>query len=175
MASQVLNISVDGETTTSLSRLCQGLITLTAEDEQPFTGLPPVCPCLVLGSPTLDLALQLCLTGAEQRGRITSLELLAVLLLMQPRRLVAFLATRARCWLVVDLLPTRIPRTFSGKLLSSQLATSVCWCVGLFLPRCRTWHLLLLNWPKPHPCMLRQFPYSSWANTDDLPPPIPAH
>lgn len=59
----------------------------------------------------------------------------------------AFLAMRAHCWLVVALLPARIPRTFSGKPLSSQLATSVCRWIGLFFSRCRTWHFLLLNWP----------------------------
>lgn len=144
MASRILNISMGGDSTTSLSSLCQGLIILTVEGGQPFTGLSPVCPCLILGSPTLDLALQLWPISAEQRERITSLELLAMLLL---RRLVAFLAMRAHCWLVVALLPARIPRTFSGKLLSSQLATTVCWWVGLFFSRCRTWHFLLLNWP----------------------------
>jgi len=40
---------------------------------------------LVLGSPGLNLALQTCLTIAEQRRRVTSLHVLATHLLMQPR------------------------------------------------------------------------------------------
>ncbi|KAF4794877.1 hypothetical protein TURU_097864 [Turdus rufiventris] len=50
---------------------------------------------LVLSSPELDSALQMCLTRAEQRGRIMSLDLLAMLFLMLPRIPMAFLATRA--------------------------------------------------------------------------------
>ena len=46
------------------------------------------------------------LTSAEQRGRIISLDLLAMLFLMHPRTLLAFLATRAHCWLMADLLST---------------------------------------------------------------------
>lgn len=38
---------------------------------------------------------------------------------------------------------TRMPRSFSAKLLSSHLASSLCWCMGLFLLRGRTSHLPL--------------------------------
>lgn len=37
------------------------------------------------------------------------------------------------------------PRSFSTELLSSTSAPSLCWCMGLFYPRCRTLYLLLLN------------------------------
>ena len=40
------------------------------------------------------------LTSAEERAKITSLGLLAMLLLMQPRGLLAALAARARCWVM---------------------------------------------------------------------------
>ena len=46
---------------------------------------------------------------------------------------------------MVNLLATRIIRFFSAYLPSSQLAPSLYWCMGLFLPRCRTLHLSLLN------------------------------
>lgn len=36
------------------------------------------------------------------------------------------------------------PRSFSAKLLSSQLVPSMYWCTGLFLSRCRTSHFPLL-------------------------------
>jgi len=42
---------------------------------------------LVLGSPALNAALRARLASAEQRGRITSLDLLATLFAAQPRRL----------------------------------------------------------------------------------------
>lgn len=49
------------------------------------------------------------LTRAEQRVRITSPDLLATLFLTQPRRLVAFLAKRVHCWVIVKLLSTKMP------------------------------------------------------------------
>jgi len=47
---------------------------------------------LVLGSPAMDTALQFCLSRAEQRLRITSLDLLAMLCLLHPGRLAATLS-----------------------------------------------------------------------------------
>ena len=47
---------------------------------------------------------------------------LAMLLLMYPRILLAFFSTRAHCRLLVSLLSSRTPKSFSAKLLSSQLA-----------------------------------------------------
>lgn len=55
------------------------------------------------------------------RGRITSLNLPAVLFLVQPRIPLAFLATGAHGWLM-DNLSTRMPRSFSAELLSSRSA-----------------------------------------------------
>ena len=88
--------------------------------------LSPVSPCLscteelrtVPSNPGVA-------TSAEQRGRITSLSLLAILCLMQPRIPFTFFATRACCWLMFSLLSTRTPRYFSAKLLFSQLAPSM--------------------------------------------------
>lgn len=47
----------------------------------------------------------LCLTSTEQRWRIPSLNLLAAHCPVQPRSLVAFLVTRAHCWLIFMLFP----------------------------------------------------------------------
>ena len=63
--------------------------------EQP--QLSQVCVLLVLKTSYLDAALQMRSHSSEQRGRITSLALLATLLLVQPR---IQLAVRAHCWLV---------------------------------------------------------------------------
>lgn len=72
-----------------------------------------------------------CLTSTDYWSRITSLDLLAMLLLMQPRTPSAFFAARAHCCLIISLVITRI---FPSKLPSSQLV--------LFLSRSRTflWH-----------------------------------
>lgn len=84
------------------------------------------------------------LTWAQQRGKITSLSLMMRLCLTQPRLLLAAFATTAHWWLMV-ILPTTTPNAFSAKLLSSQAASSLCWCTGLFLQRYRTSQLPLLN------------------------------
>jgi len=68
-------------------------------------GLQHVHVSLVLGSPALAPELQMCLTSAEQRWKIPSLDLLAARCLVQSRRLVALLATRAHCWLIFMLFP----------------------------------------------------------------------
>ncbi|NXW18147.1 TENS3 protein, partial [Circaetus pectoralis] len=78
------------------------------------------------------------LASAKQRGRIAPLDLLATLFLMQLRILMTAFAMRLHCWLMVSLLSTRTPRSFSAELSSNQLAPSMYWCLGLFLPRCRS-------------------------------------
>lgn len=75
---------------------------------------------------------------------ITSLDLLAVQLLMLPSMWLAFTATRAIAPSCPSLLFTDTSRGFSTKLLFKQSAPG-CW-MGLFYPRCRTLHLPLLNW-----------------------------
>jgi len=57
-------------------------------------------------------------------GRMSSLDLLAVLLLMQPRTALTFIVARARCWLVVSSVH-RDSRSFPAKLLPSW-AAPVC-------------------------------------------------
>jgi len=80
------------------------------------------------------------LTSAEQKGRLTSLLLMAMFPLVQPRYcwLFCFLATRAHCLLMVNLVSTRTPRSFSAKLLCSWAAPSMYWCLWLCLPLCRS-------------------------------------
>jgi len=78
---------------------------------------------LELGSPALDTALQMCLTRAEQSGRIMSLNLLA----MQPKKLFAFFAMRLHDWLVVNF--SRTPKSFPAKLIPIQSFPSLSCCV----------------------------------------------
>lgn len=66
-------------------------------------------------------------SGVE--GSITSLDLLALLLLMQPRRLLTF-AARAYRWLTSSL-STPPPSSFSAQLLFSQSAPRLYFCMEL--------------------------------------------
>lgn len=80
---------------------------------------------LALVSPSLNPALRVCLISAERRERITSRDLLAMLLLMQPQRLLAFFATRADHWVMFSL-STMSPRSFFAELLSRESAFILC-------------------------------------------------
>lgn len=57
----------------------------------------------------------------------------------------AMVFTAACSWLVLNKLSTRISKTFSAKLLSSQLATCLSCYMELLHPRHWTWHLPLLK------------------------------
>ena len=114
----------------SLSHLCGPLL----------GSLQYVHVRLVLGSPEQDPALRMGLISAEQRGRITSLDLLAILLLMQPKMLLAAFCCKGVLLAHVNLVSTA---SSSAKLLSSQAVRSLYWCMALFLPRGRTWHFPL--------------------------------
>jgi len=57
----------------------------------------------------------------------------------------AYFATRAYCWIMVNLLSTTIPRSLSAELLSSRSAPNLNWCMCLFLHWCKTPHLSFLN------------------------------
>lgn len=76
-------------------------------------------------------------------GRITSPDLFAILCLTQSRIPLSFLATKAHYWLMFNLVSTRTPWSFPTMLLSSWVAPSMSWCLGLFSPRCRTLYFLL--------------------------------
>ena len=64
---------------------------------------------------------------------------------MHPSKPLVFLAIRAHCWLMANLLSTRKRRSYSAGLLSSWTAPNLYWCIRLFLPRCRTLYLPFLN------------------------------
>ena len=83
----------------------------------------------------------MCLIRTEERGRTGSLDLLTTLLL-HPRKPWAFSATRHVTG------SQRTFMSFSAKLLYSQEAPSMYWCLGLFRPCCRTLHFPFLNFMK---------------------------
>lgn len=68
-------------------------------------------------------------SSAEERGRITSFNLLATCLLVQPRIPPNFIRARSHCWIMYNFLSSRIPASFSAKTSFSWVApanTSSC-------------------------------------------------
>ena len=112
------------------------------------------------------------LSRAEQRGRITSLHLLPVLILVHPRIPLALLATRTQCELMDISLSSRTPRSFSAELLAAGLPI-LYWC-RLFLPRCRTLHSPLLNFRWFFSAHLCQGPSEGLHSTLRYQPLLPA-
>jgi len=81
------------------------------------------------------------LTRAEQSGRITSLNLLDMLLFVQPRIELAFWAVSIFRWLMFSFSSTSTPKSFSAGLLSIPSSLKWYWYWGFPQPRCRTLHL----------------------------------
>ena len=128
---------------------------LTGEVLQPsdhFCG-PPLDPLqqvdLFPGLQSWTQDSRLGLTRAEQRGRITSPDLLAILLLMQPRIWLAFWAVSTHCWVMMSFSSTSTPKSFSSRLLSIHSPLSLHLCLGLPWPMCRTLHLA--SWDSHRP------------------------
>lgn len=94
--------------------------------------------------PKLDSVFQFHLSTLG-KGTITSLNLLSMPLLTQPRKTLAFFATKAYCWLASILLPAWVHRYFSAELLPCPSSSSLYHCRGSSFPRCGTLHLSLLN------------------------------
>lgn len=69
----------------------------------------------------------MCLISAEQRGKVTNLDLLVMLFLMLLRVPLVILAMRVNYWWVVNLLSIMTQRSLSVKLHSSPLAPA---CTG---------------------------------------------
>lgn len=81
-------------------------------------------------------------TGAKYRGRVTSLELLAILHLMQSRILLTFLVARKHHWFVFNSVLIRTSEAFLIRLIAS-------WATG--------------TWGCPSPC--GGFGISLWTTT----------
>lgn len=80
-----------------------------------------------------------------RKGMIPFLLLLARLLLVQARRLLALLASRTHSCLVSIGQLTSTPRSFSARQLSSHCSPSLFSCKGSLCSKCCTQHLALLN------------------------------
>jgi len=81
---------------------------------------------------------------------------------VHPRLPLAFLETRAHCWIMVNLSSTRTPRSLSTELLSRRSAPILYSYMRLCLPRCRTLHLPLLNFIRLFSTHLSSLSRSCW-------------
>ena len=92
----------------------------------------------------------------------TPLKLLTTPLLLYPRMLLAFLATRAQCWLMIILLSTRTLRSLFPTLLSNRSVPILYWYLGLLLPRCKILYLPWFYFIKFLPAQLSSLSRSCW-------------
>ena len=83
-------------------------------------------------------------TRAEQRGRITSLDLLVTLLLMQPRTWLASWAGSAHCYVLLSFSSNSTPKSCSSGLLSVHSPPTPYLRLGLPQTVCSTLHLVHL-------------------------------
>lgn len=85
------------------------------------------------------------LISAQQSRKITSFNLRAMFFLIQTKVLLVVSAARAPCWLMFNLVCNWISRVLLYKTVFQLVRTSMLWYMGLFLPRCRSWRFLFLN------------------------------
>jgi len=102
---------------------------------QQLSGLPSGSLQYMQGSLALRGQHSSCsLTNTQYRGRITSLELLAILCPMHPQTPLTPLPVRSCCWLMFNLVSTRAPRAISAEPLSSWVSPRLgawgCGCRG---------------------------------------------
>ena len=95
-------------------------------------------------------------------AEVSSPDLLAMLFLMCPRIPLAFVASRAHCW-----LSQPVDHQYTQDLLCTclfqQISPKLYWYKCLFLLRCRTLHLPLLNLITIPSAQLCSLPRSHWT------------
>lgn len=109
------------------------------------TSLSLIFQCLFWAGRKQSYQARCGLASATCQGIITSLGLLAVLLLMQPRIQFAAFSSRRGCWPMFSLQSACTSRALSTEQLPSQPVPSLDCYLGLFYPSCRTSHLSSLN------------------------------
>ena len=103
------------------------------------------------------------LTRAEQRRRIPSLDLLATLLLMQPRIQLAFWDLNTHCQVLLSFSLANTPKSFLVGLLSIHSPPSLHLFLVLPWPMCWTLHLALLNFMRFTQAHLSSLSRSLWV------------
>lgn len=105
--------------------------------------------------------------GLKPTLKITYFDLLATLLSMEPRILLAFWAESTHYWIMLSFTITNMPKSFSSGMPSIHSLPSLYLCLGLSWPMCRTLCLALLNFMRftsaHHSCLSRHpFPPVCW-------------
>lgn len=109
-----------------------------------------------------DRAPNVGLTRRRRGERLTPLNLLATLFLMQTREMLGIFAMKMHCWLTVGLLSNWTARSFSTELRTSQSALpSMYLHMQLLLPRGRISHFPLAELREDPLSSSRSFPGSS--------------
>jgi len=85
------------------------------------------------------------MVSGKERGTITSFDVMAALLFIEPRTRLAFWAVSAHCRFIFNCSSTNIPKSFSTGLCSIHSSSSLYWYQCLPWPMCRNLHLALLN------------------------------
>lgn len=116
--------------------MCFCLLTIFADAT--LVSLEHITVFLIPLSMNPDIMLPMCSYKGQIEEITLSLNLLAMVLLMQPGMWLALIAAEAHCWLMFSLFSMRTSRSFSIKLFSSQPAPRLCFCIGLFFTRCGT-------------------------------------
>ena len=101
-------------------------------------------------------------TRVHERGRITILDLLATLLLIQPRIRLAFWAVSGHCCVMLSISSTTAPKTLFSGLPSIHSLLSLYLCLALLQTVCRTLHSGLLNFMRFAQAHLSNLPRSLW-------------
>ena len=143
----------------------------------PAVGLSLVCLSMSLlywGAQNWTQYSRCGLSTAVQRWRITSLDLLVMFYLMNPRIPLVFLAAWAHCWLKFTTVPTRARSAFSARLGGTEHALMP----GVAAPQVkfRTLNFPLLNLIRILPAELSSLSTFFWtaAQPSDVPATPPS-
>lgn len=130
--------------------LCMPHVPVLSSSSCPFTGLTPLCLYLFCwGAQNLNQHSTWVSPGWEEGKDCLLCPDKSAVYLVSPRCNCPSWAAEAQHWLIFSLF-TGFLRSFSEKLLwcFSWLSPSIYLSREFFLPRCRTWHLPLLNYIK---------------------------
>jgi len=81
-----------------------------------------------------DVQMQCYMCWGEGKDQLTSLDLLVMLFLIQPRMPFTFFAMKARCWLMANLLSTRTPGSFLQSCFPAGHSPACTGSSGCFFP-----------------------------------------
>lgn len=117
----------------------------------PFTGHPTVGPYLYCSR---EPKIQSNISWEPSRRQPSHYFHVLATLSLQPTKLLATLAAEVYWWLMLSLVSTNTPQSFSDKLLFSHSVPSPCWRHGVITPQMQYWNWSWWNscWPISPDC-----------------------